>query len=463
MNHCLKTILFSFSIFWGPAAFSAPEAAYVPQLKLFGSPYVGGKVSYAAMKEFGLAPEGRFIEVPLDYKNPARGNFDMFYRLSPDFDPQKPTVLFFNGGPGSSSDSMNLHTNNPGFNFIYFDQRGTSYSHLRALDDLLNPDYFSSELIARDAEFLRAALGVDKISVYGHSYGTVPATIYSHLFAAHTTAVVLEGVIFDGTPDLWNAPYRLKQIQKFYDSLPAKTKQLVQRITDFPGVPKDWFYQVTQRKMYDADFAGQMIQHLEAAVKATKGNLIKEIQAQVSKASMNIDSIYFGAYMYNQIGCQELSMSDPASSWGAVLKDGKFIPSATVGERERCFEIPGMGSRTHRTYYAKNYPLSVPVLYIEGTTDGATAPPNAMRHFKQVAQGRGQLLFAIDGGHTSALSCAVEKPESLAQECPAHAAIFEALQRGFLGENIDQELLKKMSADRRWVKGSKLRSKIPTK
>ncbi len=478
-NKSFSLGIFALIVFLSISSTSKPVWAQSSEVPPVETPYRSGKERYEkrAQGEFvnlggnivnvgkSLADvTGQFLEVPLDYDDPARGSFDMFYRLSPHFDPLKPTVIFFNGGPGGSSDADNFEKKLTQFNFIYFDQRGTSFSYLRNFKDLQDPRNFSSELIARDADFLRNALRIEQVSVWGHSYGTAVATIYAHLFASHVRALVLEGVIFDGTPDLWRAPFRLKLIQNYYDQLSASSKARIQQITDSGQVPADWFSQFVRIFMYSPHFEDLVSPQLAEILSLNVAEAVKKINMLSDSSLLKVDTILFGASMFKQISCQELSYADPLSGWGAVLKEGRLQAVGDPLNRQLCLDIPGMDKRLKRTYFSTDYPITVPVTYFEGTTDGATAPPNAMKHLKYAALGKAQLIYAVNEGHMPLQEClssfdSSESSESL--PCVNKDAVAEAATQALLGQNITTDLLKRLSVASRWMKASKLRPIIP--
>lgn len=55
-------------------------------------------------------------------------------------------------------------------------------------------DHLDAVSVARDVEALRIALGVDQLSVYSRSYGTMPAQAYAELFPQRLRALVLDSV-----------------------------------------------------------------------------------------------------------------------------------------------------------------------------------------------------------------------------------------------------------------------------
>lgn len=344
-------------------------------ITLIDPSYKAGRARFAAAPAADLPKlkTGRFIELPLDYENPDRGSFDSFFRTSENFDLKKPTALFFNGGPGGTSNAIAFTQLADEFNIVYIDQRGTGYSALRTLEDMQNPANFSSELIAKDADAVRKELGLEKVSVYGHSYGTVVATIYAHRFAPHVSAVVLEGVVFNGEPDLWASEYRTKLIQRYYDELSETTKERIRRITTLEGVPKTWFYRLVRESMYEPKFAAEATKELIKILKDDDATAAQKIRGKSTSTLFRYESVFFGAYMYTHIACQELSSGDPKSTWDAEIVDGKFKFSASSERRELCLSLPGLEARMNRTYHAVSYPLTVPVTYFEGTSD---VPPS---------------------------------------------------------------------------------------
>ncbi len=54
---------------------------------------------------------------------------------------------------------------------------------------------FSTEQAARDMDAIRAALGDEKLTYLGYSYGTLLGAVYAQLFPTHVRALVLDGAI----------------------------------------------------------------------------------------------------------------------------------------------------------------------------------------------------------------------------------------------------------------------------
>lgn len=159
-----------------------------------------------------------------------------FARLRGPADPVRAPVVYLAGGPGGSSTWV---TEEPYWlqrwvplladgDVILLDQRGTgdssprlgwrwpglpvfeAFASKQALDDLAiemanraradlaaagrDLSGYTTVESARDIDALRAALGLDKISVLGFSYGTHLGIAYARAFGDHVEAMVLSGV-----------------------------------------------------------------------------------------------------------------------------------------------------------------------------------------------------------------------------------------------------------------------------
>jgi pimeloyl-ACP methyl ester carboxylesterase len=95
---------------------------------------------------------------------------------------------------------------------VVFDQRGTGASALDcpgAANALSFPQfiqqcaaelgparsYYTSKDSALDIDAIRTAIGVDRVTIFGVSYGTYVAQLYARLFPEHTAALVLDSVV----------------------------------------------------------------------------------------------------------------------------------------------------------------------------------------------------------------------------------------------------------------------------
>ena len=199
--------------------------------------------------------------VPLDYDRPHGPTIEVaLARVSAPDPRNKLGSVFFNpGGPGGSGVNFILTSGaalaavfQGRFDLIGFDPRGVGRStpiHCFATDEeeaaffagapsfpyernqerpffdlcsgyarqcldqgLAITEHMSTADVARDLDLLRAAVGDEKLTYVGFSYGTYLGSTYANLFPHHLRAMVLDGVL---NPRSWSAG-RLA-----YDSSPA--------------------------------------------------------------------------------------------------------------------------------------------------------------------------------------------------------------------------------------------------
>lgn len=104
-------------------------------------------------------------------------------------------VVFLHGGPGQGSQTFARYVGpvlEPHLRMVYLDQRGSGRSE-RPWDDA-----YSLELLVDDLERLRQAWGVERISLVGHSFGTILALEYAAAHPERVERVVLAAA----APDL---------------------------------------------------------------------------------------------------------------------------------------------------------------------------------------------------------------------------------------------------------------------
>ena len=109
-------------------------------------------------------------------------------------------ILFLPGGPGNSHDYMqgafgHYYTSNT---VVFFDWLGRGKS-----DDAKDVSEYSVENDVEMIEKLRILLNFDKISLVGHSYGTVPAQAYALKYKDNVEKMVLINGFHSGA--MWQA------------------------------------------------------------------------------------------------------------------------------------------------------------------------------------------------------------------------------------------------------------------
>lgn len=174
------------------------------------------------------------VTVPLDRTGASPGTIGLHVEVLPAVGTVRGVMFLIAGGPGQgSAGSFDL---SPGFNrdlmrfmfpnytLVAFDNRGTGQSGLincpalqntltgsvdveaRLAADcaaLIGPQriFYATRDHADDVDDVRASLGVDKIGLYGVSYGTKLALAYALRHAAHVERLVLDSVVPTNFPD----------------------------------------------------------------------------------------------------------------------------------------------------------------------------------------------------------------------------------------------------------------------
>jgi len=189
----------------------------------------------------GLVMTDHEVEVPLDHGRPDGGRITVFARevAHPD-GRDRPYLVYFQGGPGGEAPRPTGFPRIPGwlkralaeFRVLMLDQRGTGRStpigpELEGSAEE-QADYlacFRADSIVRDAELLREALGVERWSILGQSFGGFCVLTYLSI-APHglREAFVTGGLPPIGRPvdDVYSATYVrvLERNRRYYERFP---------------------------------------------------------------------------------------------------------------------------------------------------------------------------------------------------------------------------------------------------
>jgi pimeloyl-ACP methyl ester carboxylesterase len=166
------------------------------------------------------------LDVPLDRAHPARGTLHLHVGMGNNVHAPHGVLLVLSGGPGQPglpildgyvSKALSAERNQ--YRIVVFDQRGTGAGALdcQALQrqmgssDLTPPSaravrscarklgsrrqFFGTDDTVADLEDLRQALGVDKWSLDGISYGTYVGERYGLAHPSHVSKLVLDSVV----------------------------------------------------------------------------------------------------------------------------------------------------------------------------------------------------------------------------------------------------------------------------
>jgi pimeloyl-ACP methyl ester carboxylesterase len=173
-----------------------------------------------------------YVSVPLDYAHPKGRKLRLFVTAQAKQPKPRGTILLLAGGPGEASttvfdlDSDLWRSLFPGYRVAAYDDRGTGDSaplscRGRATAEqcaaAIGPSrvfYGTRENIA-DMEAVRRALGVDRIGLFGLSYGTKQALAYTLAHPDNVERLLLDSVVPADGPE----PLGLDSLRGISDAL----------------------------------------------------------------------------------------------------------------------------------------------------------------------------------------------------------------------------------------------------
>lgn len=166
------------------------------------------------------------LDVPLDHAHPGRGTLHLRVGMGDNVNAPHGVLLVLSGGPGQPGLPIldkyvkeALSAEQHEYRIVVFDQRGTgagaldckALQHEMGSSDLTPPkasavracarklgakrQFFGTDDVVADMEALRGALGVDKWSLDGISYGTYVGERYGLAHPDHVSKLVLDSVV----------------------------------------------------------------------------------------------------------------------------------------------------------------------------------------------------------------------------------------------------------------------------
>lgn len=368
--------------------------------------YVDGQSLCRARLADDTSEIGKWIDVPAYYKTTSAVQTQIYYYMKKKFNPKLQTLIYFIGGPGAATRGYEFDL--PNTNIIFFDQRGVACSLPPTRAMFLDPQFYSSEAIANDALMILNDLQVEKVAVYGHSYGTVPATIFASKYADRTLSLILEGVIFKADESLWVPQGKINLMQEFYDSLSEQQKNLIIKVSRRDDIPKNWFSFMARTAMAIGNFKNGMYEFLNQSVFSADINdenalstFAKMMTDFVPKVDLTTpaESFTYSDVMRAMVACQELGMSQPEFSHFLNFENGRFVPDRNnIDNQSNCVPL-GLDLNKAQPYTAEKYPVTVPVTYFLGAHDPMTSLEQGLRHFQNAASVQKQVLIMLEGGH----------------------------------------------------------------
>ncbi|MGZ4385362.1 MAG: alpha/beta fold hydrolase [Gaiellaceae bacterium] len=199
-------------------------AAFAPSL-------ARGAVSFSACRANSPVLCGA-VPAPLDFSGATPGTINLHVEELPAQGMPKGVLFLIAGGPGQGSAQVfdlidsgsTFQSMFPGYTLVAYDDRGTGQSgplSCPGINGLFAASieqgisivsscgatigssrvFYSTRDHADDIEVIRQALGVDKVALWGTSYGTKLAVAYALAFPTHVERLLLDSVLPPSGPD----------------------------------------------------------------------------------------------------------------------------------------------------------------------------------------------------------------------------------------------------------------------
>jgi pimeloyl-ACP methyl ester carboxylesterase len=192
------------------------------------APAAGAALRFEQCKSWECAT----LRVPLDHSGGQPGSIDLHVERIGDGEPAGGALFALSGGPGQPAANLTEDFNRAlgglgGRDLIVYDQRGTGQSGALRCPEIQNTDmtdagdeaaacarrlgprraFYTTRDTVADIEALRRELGVERISLYGVSYGTKVALAYAATHPDRVERLILDSVVgWPSGPDAFNRP-----------------------------------------------------------------------------------------------------------------------------------------------------------------------------------------------------------------------------------------------------------------
>src|SRR5436190_22035702 len=200
-------------------------AAAAVLVALGGSTATGGGLTNGHACPNAVGYTCSTLDVPLDHAGRVPGTLHLAVAVSDNKEPPRGVLLLITGGPGQPAVPLLprvpriVGTELGDYRIVMYDQRGTGAGALSCgalqaamgTSDLYPPpasavracatkigarrQFFGTDDVVADMEALRKALGVDKWTLDGISYGTYVGERYALAHPAHVAKLVLDSVV----------------------------------------------------------------------------------------------------------------------------------------------------------------------------------------------------------------------------------------------------------------------------
>lgn len=339
-------------------------------------------------------------DVPIRHDREDSETFDYYYAAKIPY-PDEPTVIFLQGGPGGPGIVMQGVWKDR--NYLHIDSRGIWCNF--STEDVLDYDAMTTWQTVRDIGLVIQELNLKDVIIYGHSFGTMTATVLAHHLEhdlgiiPHT--VLLMGVTGHATPsfDSWSVDH-FDQWHRLMAEYPKAGLLFANgRLPDVGGTREQWgqylFDTGNNYRSYGRKLS-ELFDELE--FRRQSGQSGKQIKWFEDFFKQEPRDPYFwreiNYFASTRLGCQELHQSQIYSGQ-RINKQGRMEFVRWPDERDECKDIPLV-----RPFDAADYQISAPIIYIQGETDPQTPLTHAYYHYyKQESSVRKEFILIERGSH----------------------------------------------------------------
>lgn len=394
------------------------------------------------------------FQVPLNYEDPAAGNIGIFAAILPatGTEVKDDPLLILAGGPGSAAADYGRLVHSAfakvreNREIILIDHRGTGKSHKLGCDlpgDLtdftlmtglarkcrekhdVDVRLFGLEPAMRDIAEITAAMGYDKLNLWGGSYGTRAAALLIRRFPERIRSAVLDGVLAPDMALFESAPLGAERaLTKLFDDCEqdvacnrafpdfrTDTRDFLDSLTDKDfitrgldpitmapydlALPKYPVVHNIRAALYDSNAAAILPLALQQA-QSGNGNILAALQATIGLA---VDSMALGSTL--SILCGDEIARNNGNLIAEVSKDTFTEDSYFLFWQTACqgwdYLEPPADVRA---------PLvsDLPILLLSGDLDPVTPPSNGEYWLKTLTAAR-HIVVPGTGHITSMAGC----------------------------------------------------------
>jgi pimeloyl-ACP methyl ester carboxylesterase len=279
---------------------------------------------------------------------------------------------------------------------------------------------FSTKQAAQDMDAIRAALGEQKLTYLGYSYGTLLGAVYAELFPTRVRAFVLDGAVDPTLDSIASAEGQAKGFERAFDDFAAWCKNNAARCPIAPdaraavtsaidsarrspvrapdgrSVTSGWVYTAVISSLYSED---QWSQLATAISDLGKGNATKVLKLADSYADRDPRGHYSNLFDANAVvNCTDDASTPSLERLRALQNEWRqkyplFGPSTALDVL--CAQWPGK-----RDPYPTGKAAGAPPIVVVGTTGDPATPYEQTPKLADML-GVGTVLTWQGEGHTA--------------------------------------------------------------